>query len=60
MKSSHACYQEAEKCERRGAQCQAAVLRDQWLDMAGEWRRLGDDGNARGTLARLMSVARRH
>lgn len=58
MMSSSACYQQAEKCERRGAHSQTMVMRDHWLDMAGQWRRLGDDGNTPGTLARLMSAPR--
>lgn len=40
----------------RGAECADSAMRAHWLDMAGEWRRLGDDGSAQGTTARLAQA----
>ena len=41
-------------CEALAAACDASTLRGEWLDMAVQWRRLGDDGSAQATLLRLM------
>lgn len=41
-------------CERRAAGCGEAGMRAHWLEMAGMWRRLGDDEGGQATLARLM------
>ena len=56
MMTSDLCYQRAETCEMRGAGC-GEPMRADWLDMAAKWRRLGDDGSAQGTTARLMREA---
>jgi hypothetical protein len=58
MMSSDLCYQKADECELRAAECPEALMRADWLEMAGQWRRLGDDGTAQSTMARLMSKAR--
>lgn len=41
-------------CQRRGIGSGDPAMRSDWMDLAGEWRRLSNDGDAQGTMARLM------
>jgi len=54
MMSSDLCYQKADECASRAAECPEAVMRADWMGMATQWRLLGDDGNGQSTTARLM------
>ncbi len=56
MMSSITCYQRALTCETRATESAESGLRGAWLDMAVRWRRLGDDGDGRGTMARLIGA----
>ncbi len=58
MMTSDVCYQKADECELRATECPEAVMRADYLEMAGQWRLLGDDGTAQSTTARLMHKAR--
>jgi hypothetical protein len=54
MMSPTRCRRHAVACETRGAACAEPAIRAHWLEMAGEWRSLGQDGTAQATTARLM------
>lgn len=38
----------------RAAECSDPAMRDDWLELAAEWRRLAEDGDAQATTARLI------
>jgi hypothetical protein len=58
MMSSVLCYQKAQECELSAAESPEAVLRADFLQMARQWRLLGDDGTDQSTTARLMQQRR--
>jgi hypothetical protein len=58
MTSSH-CLEQAELCDARAAASTAATHAADWRQMATQWRSLAKDGDAQGTVARLMAGSRR-
>jgi hypothetical protein len=58
MTSSH-CLEQAELCDARAAASTTTTHAADWRQMATQWRGLAKDGDAPGTLARLMGESRR-
>ena len=54
MMTSCSCYLRAELCEAKASECTDLAMSADWLSMAREWRRLGDDESVQVTTARLM------
>lgn len=58
MMSPEECRLKSALCEISADQSPTAELRATWLRLAGDWRDMAADGDARGTTARLMDAGR--
>jgi hypothetical protein len=54
MMSPEGCNKKADMCEFRATRSADAVLKLDWLKMAGYWREMAGDENAAATIARLL------